>query len=164
MATDKDVAIPEMDLTLPLTSLKAQVAMELAAKLSDAKAIRERYGISDGQWEVLRRNPTFRTMVVEAIQNLQGDLNSAKRVKLKAGAALEDSVLTLYAMAHDPELPAAARIEAIKVIRDLSGFAAKEGGGQQAGPGFSININFSDNGANERNVTLEGKAIGTDQP
>lgn len=147
-----------MDMSLPLSSLRAQVAIELAARLSDAGAIRQRYGISDAQWEVLRRNPTFKSMLVEAIQNLQGDLNSAKRVKLKSSAALEDSVLTLYAMAHDPEIPAAARIEAIKLLHSLSGQNAKEGAAT-AGPGFSININFSGSDSVTKNVTLEGKAL-----
>jgi hypothetical protein len=150
------VTVPGTETALDLSSLSAHVAMELAAQLSDAPAIRERYGISEDQWLVLSRTPIFREMLKEAIVKLRGDLNSGKRITLKSEVALEDSIPVLYNLAHDADIRAEARIEAIKTMAQLSGRNSKEGQQAAAGSGFNIAIQIN-TGEEQKTVNVSNK-------
>jgi hypothetical protein len=154
-----EITVPGTEVALSLFDLKAQIATELAAGLSDAEGIRQRYGISIPQWDVLRENPSFRNMVVEALEKLQGDLNAGKRITLKSEIALEDSIQELYVMAHDPRIVPASRIEAIKTMAQLAGRNAKEGSSGPAGSGFSINISFSAESGEPKGVIIDSQAL-----
>lgn len=153
--TEKEVMIPETDMSLELEDLRAQVAMELAAGLSDASAVKGRYGISDAQWEVLKRNPTFRGMLKEAIERLKGDMNAGKRIIYKAETLLEDALPVLDEIAHERSNPPAARIDAIKTMAQMAGKTNKEGTANTGGM-FALSINI---GNGTPNIVLEGKAL-----
>src|SRR5690554_5677415 len=86
------VALPGADASLDLSSLNAHIAAELAAGLSDAAAIRERYGITLEQWQALAKSPVFRQMLREAIETFRGDLNAGNRIQKKADIVLEDAI------------------------------------------------------------------------
>lgn len=156
--TQQQVVVPGTDVALDLSSLSAHIATELAAGLSDAEAIRTRYDISIEQWEALRNNKVFRGMVKDALMKLAGDLNAGKRITLKSEIALEDSIGVLYQMAHDPEVPAAARVESVKTMAGLAGRNLKgdSGGPSTGGAGFAINIQIN-TGTEEKTVSVEGK-------
>ena len=158
--TTQQVTVPGTDVALDLSSLSAHIATELAAGLSDAEAIRERYSITPEQWDALRQNRVFREMVRDALTKLAGDLNAGKRITLKSEIALEDSIPVLYGMAHDPEIPAAARVESIKTMAGLAGRNLKgEGGaGGVSGPRFAINIQIN-TGTEEKTVSVENKPL-----
>lgn len=154
--TSREVALPNMDMSLELKDLSAQVAMELAAGLSDGPAIRERYGISDAQWEVLRRNPTFRNMLRESVTTLKGDLNASKRITLKAEVLLEDALPVLDSIAHNPENPPMARIAAISEMAKQAGRTGKDQEGGKSGSTFALSINI---GNGQPGITIEGKPL-----
>jgi len=138
-----EVVFPGTDTSLPLDSLKATIAMELAAGLSDAKGIRERYGISEPQWSILKRTPVFRQMIREAIERLGGDVNAGARIKLKADVMLEDNLKVLDEIANDRDAQSLARIKAIEVSAQLAGRGAsaqKEGGDGRGSFNLSIVI------------------------
>jgi hypothetical protein len=159
--TQQQVTAPGTDVSLDLSSLSAHIAAELAAGLSDAAAIRERYDVSPEQWDVLRQNPVFREMVKDAITKLRGDLNAGKRITLKSEIALEDTIGTLYLMANDSAIPAAARVEAVKTLASLAGRNMKGDGGGGAGgggPGFAINIQIN-TGTEEKVVSVENRQL-----
>lgn len=153
------VMVPGTEVGLDLSHLNAHIAAELAAGLSDAAAIRQRYGISQAQWETLKKTPAFRNMLAEAIQKLQGDLNAGKRITIKSEIALEDSIPVLYEIAHDKDAQSNARVDAVKTMAALAGRNAKEGQGGTAGPGFSININFSGDDGKTKKVIIDGHAL-----
>jgi hypothetical protein len=157
--TEQQVTVPGTEAHLDLSSLSAHIATELAAGLSDAAAIRERYGIAEAQWDVLKSNRVFREMLREALTKLRGDLNAGKRITLKSEVALEDSIPQLYLMAHDSEVPAASRVESIKTMAALAGrnMKGEAAPGSAAGGGFAININIS-TGTEERIVSIEGNS------
>ena len=141
-----DVVFPGTDTALPLDSLKASIVVELAAGLSDAEGIRERYGISEAQWSILRKAPIFRQMLKEAIERLAGDTNAANRIKLKADVMLEDNLKVLDEIANDRGAQSMARIKAIEVSAQLAGKGPsqskdKEGDGRGT---FSLNIVIGD--------------------
>jgi hypothetical protein len=156
--TQQQVVVPGTEIALDLSSLSAHIATELAAGLSDAEAIRERYDITPEQWEVLRKNHVFRDMVKDALTKLAGDLNAGKRITLKSEIALEDSIAVLYGMAHDPEIPAAARVESVKTMAALAGrnMKGEPGAINGGGPGFAINININ-TGTEEKLVSVESR-------
>ena len=146
-----DIVFPGTDTALPLDALKATIAMELAAGLSDADGVKSRYGISEAQWSILKRTPIFRQMLKEALERLAGDTNAGARIKLKSDVLLEDNLPVLDEIANDKQAQSSARIEAIKTMAQLAGRSQKEatqGGGQGA---FSLNIIIP--GAGEVKVT-----------
>ncbi len=139
-----DVSLPGTDIPLSLASLRSKIAMELAAGLLDAKGVREQYGISQMQWDVLRKTPVFREMVKDAMERLSGSLNAGNRIKLKSDVMLEDSLPVLYEIAHDKDAQSMARIKAIEVAAELAGRKQKEtqAGGQ--GNAFALQIVIGD--------------------
>jgi len=76
MTTD---IVPE-DTILDLKHLSPLICMEIAAGLCDAKSACERYDITAPQWERLKVNPTFVSMMQEATLAFSGDANAGKRI------------------------------------------------------------------------------------
>lgn len=143
---------------LDLEHLSATICAELAAGLSDGAGIREKYHISQAQWDTLARNPTFRKMLAEAWQDWRGDMNAGKRITKKAEIMLEDSLPVLYAIAHDQESPRQQKIDSIKQMTVLAGRTnskgeATPGSGGPAGAVINIQIVTKDGG--EKAVTID---------
>lgn len=155
--TPTQVQLPGAEINLELADLNAHIAAELAAGLSDAKAIRERYQISEEQWAVLAKNRTFRKMLAEAVQSLGGDLNAGVRITKKAEIVLEDAIPVLDRIIHNETVLTQGRIDAIKELRALTGRDKKDTQGLPTGSGgFTLNINF---GEGKRGITIDGKAV-----
>jgi len=150
---------------LPLSSLSANIAAELAAGLADAEGIKKRYELTDNQWRKLKASPVFRGMVKEALQRFAGDLNAGKRITIKSEIALEDSIPLLHEWAHDGEIAISNRLDAIKQMGVLAGRTGR-GDQQVGGPGgsgFNVNIVIQGNEHREvlevtSNPPLEGEA------
>lgn len=141
--TAGDVVPEGTETPLDLFALSAQIAAELAAGLSDAASVRERYGISEAQWNVLKANPAFKNLLREALRTWRGDMNAGQRITKKAEIILEDALPVLDSIAHNTDHPPLARIEAVKHMGVLAGRSQKTDGGP-AGGGFVLNINISD--------------------
>lgn len=147
-----EVVFPGTETSLPLDALKATIAMELAAGLTTADGVKERYGISEAQWSILRRTPVFRNMLKEAIEKLAGDTNAGARIKLKSDVLLEDNLGVLDEIANDKDAQSQARIEAIKTMAQLAGRTQKEvtqGGGAGA---FNLQIVIGEQAVNVTGV------------
>jgi len=153
--TSDTVTLPSTGVNLTLSNLHAQIAAELAAGLCDADGAKERYGISDAQWELMRSNPTFRAMLTEALQTWGGELNAGQRITKKSEIVLEDAIPILDSIAHSPDIHPSVRIEAIKQMESLTGRKTKEavGGG---GVGFTLQINIGDG---KRGMVIEGTPV-----
>jgi hypothetical protein len=138
LPANTEVVFPGTETSLPLDALKATIAMELAAGLTTAAGVKERYGISEAQWSILRRTPVFRNMLREAIEKLGGDTNAGARIKLKADVLLEDNLGILDEIANDRDAQSNARIEAVKTMAQLAGRTQKEA--TQGGGAGSFNL------------------------
>lgn len=149
----EDVVGKELQTGAPLSlhDLKASIAIDLAAGIATSEEIRTKFGITEAQWEVMKRNPLFRSMVGEAVREIQGSINAKKRTQLKAAMALEDAIIILYKIANDREAPAASRVAAVSELSKLAGHGAKEGEGKVAS-GFSVVINVG----GDTPVTISG--------
>lgn len=139
---------------LDLEHLSATICAELASGLSDGAGIREKYNITQAQWDHLKINPAFRKMLAEAVADWKGDMNAGKRITKKAEIMLEDSLPVLYSIAHDQEAPRQQKIDSIKQMAVLAGRTnskgeATQGGGGPAGAVINIQI-----------VTKDGEAKG----
>jgi hypothetical protein len=143
---------------LDLEHLSATIAAELAAGLSDGAGIRAKYKISQSQWDHLKTNPAFRSMLAEAMRDWSGDLNSGKRITKKAEIMLEDSLPVLYDIAHDVEAPRQQKIDSIKQMAVLAGKTNSKGEIAGAGPaqtGAVINIQIVTKDGERAGVTLD---------
>jgi hypothetical protein len=145
---------------LGIHNLSATICAELAAGLADAEGIREKYEISQDQWETLKISRVFRNMLKEALRDWHGDLNSGKRITKKAELILEDSIHILYEIAHDIEKPSQQRIDSIKQMAVLAGRnqrdAANAGLGANAA---TINIHIDTGEKEIRTVAIEATAL-----
>lgn len=153
--TSSQVQLPGAETSLDLSALSAHIAAELAAGLSDAAAVRARYGITIEQWDLLKNSPPFRRMLAEAIREFGGDMNAGNRIQKKADIVLEDAIPAYDSMIHDEAVPAQARIDAGKLLAQLAGRTAKQGEGAPAGGGFTLNINL---GGREK-LVIDGKNV-----
>lgn len=144
---------------LDLEHLSATICAELAAGLNDAAGIRAKYGISQLQWDKLKKSPVFRNMLAEAIQEWKGDLNAGKRITKKSEIMLEDSLPVLYEIAHDKESPRQQKLDAIKAMGVFAGRTNSRGeaNGAQVGPaGATINITIETKDGERAGVTIDG--------
>jgi hypothetical protein len=124
-----DLMIPNDD--LDLTHLSATIAAELAAGLTTKDDVMVKYSLTDVQWEKLRNNKVFRSMLKDALIQFTGDMNAGRRIILKSEILLEDA-----------EGSSQSKIDSIKQLTVL---AQKTGGpkeGAAAGGGFSVNIHI----------------------
>ena len=159
-SANTSVTVPGTGTAIELGDLKASIAAELAAELCGPEDIRKRYGLTKGQWETLRTNPMFRGMVKDALQTFRGALNAGARITKKAEIMLEDSLGDLHGIISNKETPSSERIKGIQTLADLAGRSAKTQAPAAPGAnqGFVLNIQFGDN----KNVTIDGKANGTE--
>lgn len=148
--------VPVYDVELELAHLNASICAELAAGLSDVEGVREKYGISEAQWEVLKKSQAFRNMLKEAISTFSGEMNAGRRITVKAEVALEDSIPVLYQIAHNPETNPANRVDAVKMMAQLAGRNQKEAAGSGGGGGFNVTIEINTGESRSAPVTIEG--------
>ena len=141
---------------LGLEDLSATICAELAAGLSDAAGIKDKYDLSDAQWNKLKRAPAFRSMLKEAIQDWSGDLNAGKRITKKAEIMLEDSLEVIYGIAKNSETPSQHRLESTKQMAALAGRNAKEAAGASGGDNRAVINIIIDSGKSEpQTVTID---------
>lgn len=152
--TSEVVTVPGTATELELSDLSPQIAAELASGLIDADGVCQSYGLTPEQWERMRKNPVFRSMLKEAMYTWRGELNAGQRITKKAEIVLEEAIPILDTMIHNALLHPDTRLSAVKQVESLTGRKAKEANQGGGGAGFALNINI---GGGER-VTIEGVA------
>lgn len=136
---------------LELAHLSATICAELAAGLTDAEGIKEKYEITDAQWNRLKINAAFRAMLKEALQQFSGDIGSAARIKMKSEILLEDSLPVLDKIIHDKEAGAGPKLDSIKqlaVLAEKTGSGKNKEGGL-TGAGFNVGIYINTGGGSD---------------
>lgn len=144
---------------LELKHLSATICAELAAGLSDAEGVREKYEITQPQWERLKTSKPFRNMLKDAIVEWSGDLNAGKRITKKSEIILEDSLHILYEIAHSDDKPSQQRIDSIKQMAQLAGRNTRDAAAGSGGEGRAvINIHI-DTGSEVKTVAIDGHSL-----
>ena len=152
MTTD----IVPQDTILELAHLSPLICMELAAGLSDPESVREKYGITEAQWDRLKINPTFVGMMKEATLTFAGDANAGKRITKKAEVLLEEALPIMYRIMKRPDASTQAVLDTVKQLSVLAGRTQRQAEGAGAGSGFNVAIHINTGDGNTR---IEGEIL-----
>jgi hypothetical protein len=135
----------------------SQLAMELAARLSPVKEVLARYGLSNEQFKEKSASPTFRKMYQQSKAFWQSDANTKQRILVKSQMLLEDSLLILYQMIHDPDSSNSVKLDAagqLATLADAKPRREADGSGD-GGSGFHLTLNLTG-----RPLSVECEALG----
>ncbi len=153
MTTD----IVPQDTILEMAHLSPLICMELAAGLSDPESVCERYELSKPQWDRLKINPTFVSMMQEATLAFSGDANAGKRITKKAEILLEESLPILHKIMTRKDASSQSIFDAIKHLTVLAGRTQRQAEGMKdTGGGFNVAIHINTGDGNTR---IEGEVI-----
>ena len=119
-----------------------QLAREIAIDHLNTEQILKLYNISQEEWEVIKNNKRFQTLLEQEVIAWQGATNTAERTKLKAGAIVEHFLPEANMRLHSIDEALPAKVELMKAISRIAGFDRNDVGNQVAGSGFSVTINL----------------------
>jgi len=144
------------DTILELAHLSPLICLEIAAGLSDPKSVCKKYEITPEQWERLKINPTFVSMMQEATLTFTGDANAGKRITKKAEILLEESLPILHRIMTRADASTQSVLDTVKQLTVLSGRTQRkaEGTGDKEG-GFNVAIHINTG----EGVRVEGEVI-----
>lgn len=103
-----------------INDIDSRLAFDLATGIADVEDVLERYGLTKEDLRVRLQNPTFKKIYHEAKSLWNSDLSIKERVRLKAMALVEDSLLELYTIFHTTDVAAPARIEAFRRLAQVA--------------------------------------------
>lgn len=141
-----------------LSDTDGRLIWELVAKISPAKDILDRYGMTAADMQAKFKDAMFAAAFREAKAAWNSDMNVQQRIKFKSGLLLEDSLVDLMLIIKDPKQLTTAKLEATKQLGQLSQTInpktqADGGGGSQ----FKLTINMGDN--SPKSVTIDGHSL-----
>lgn len=139
--------------------LSGELASALAQRLDTLEEILTRFRISEEDLHKLLDNPTFQDMMREANVLWSSAPSTPERIKIKAQLATEDLIPELYAAAANNQNAVGARIDAAKLLYEMTGAKKAETGGGAGGittpqDKFTLILNIGD-----RPVTIETQAV-----
>lgn len=136
--------IVESNDELELLHLSPTIAAELAAGLTSPDSVPEKYNMTEGQWERLKKSNLFLSMLKEAGQRFKGDLGAAARITLKSEILLEEALPVLGDIVHNSEVGTQQKIDSVKQLAVLAGRTQRaEGNSKGMGSGFNVNIHIN---------------------
>lgn len=125
-----------------LTDYDARLICDLVAGIRAPAAILSQYGVTKEDLVRKTRIPAWASMYRETKKNWEADLNIQQRIRLKASFLLEDSLVPLFNIIKDKNMPVNAKLEAIEKLTKISTITniPKEGGGIAESHRIVINI------------------------
>lgn len=119
---------------------------DLVRGVTDAQAVLARYSMTRADFETKGRQPLFARSFRMAKRYWDADGNVRERIKVKAQAALEESVVSVARIVNDPDMSVPAKLEAVDRLDKLADIHGKRAGttGAEAQK-VSITINLGDN-------------------
>lgn len=116
--------------------------VELALRTASPQQIKDAYGYTDDQWEVLRQHPAFLKDLAAAVEMIRKEGMS---FKMKARLQSEELLGRAWKMIHDQtgDVPPSVQADLLKFVVKVAGLdASKDQAANQPGAGLSININL----------------------
>jgi hypothetical protein len=98
----------------------ARLIWDLVSQIRPAKDVLESYGVTPAQFASKANNPIWASAFREAQRVWKSDMNIQTRVRLKAAFLLEDSLLPLFRVIQNADMPVNARLAAIKQMTEIS--------------------------------------------
>lgn len=109
-------------------------------------------GFTEDDWKELEKSRTFKK-IMEATQAEWNDAGSTpRRVKLKAGTLIEQSLPDFYNAMVDAGQPLVARVRALEAMTKLAGLPEIEAAERAPGAQFKLEIHLGDNRVEVVNV------------
>src|SRR5215467_15903401 len=101
----------------------SMLAREVARDIRPLDQILKLFNLSAQDFEYLIEVPFFQTRLREEtlLWNATDAPSIAERIKAKAGTLVEDCLLEVYALIHDPNQPMSAKVEALKWAARMAG-------------------------------------------
>jgi hypothetical protein len=148
-----------MDLALATNSVFSDdrlviLAREIAMDVHELPDILKRLNITQLQWEAIQNNHRFLGYLQDAVATWNGALNAPERIKVKSLTAIEDWIITAYALLHEEKHSLRDKTELAKLISRLAGVGEKAPGELAPGEKISITINMG-----EQSMHAEKEAI-----
>jgi hypothetical protein len=153
------VPMPETGGEFAISQTDGRLAWEIAAEIAPIPDILKRYGMAPHDFKVKLKDPMFRTAIREAKSLWKSDLNVKQRIQVKAAMLVEDSLLDVFAIIKNENMPAASKLEAFEKLMKTADLAPKAGkpDGSGTGGSFKINIHLGDSPGQQ--VTIDGTAL-----
>lgn len=154
---------------LDLETMASKLAREVARNLIPINEIRERYHLTETEYQNLVKSQHFAVRFTEELDLWSASTPKAinERITAKAGVMIEESIPQVFELIHDPAQPMAAKIQALQWASSLAGFSKKEGVVRDGGDKVRFNIYIGDKQVTFDKpiepVTIEGTAILTDK-
>lgn len=137
------------------------LAADIGAALMPLDEIYAAHGVTPEEQVALDNNASFQAMVEIARREWASIDSTEQRIRIKARLILEEALPYMFQMITDKQVPAVARVSAIKEIKEIGGVvkpAAESAGG--GGPTLpSIVINLGAAGTAAKDVTIEATAV-----
>lgn len=122
-----------------LNDIDARLILELVAKIDPVAQILERYGLTKEELQTKLGSPIFKSAFLEASRAWKSNPNMKERIRMKAGALLEDTLQDIFMIIRNGQLPASQRLEGTKQLASLAGLAQQKEGVVAAST-FTLNI------------------------
>ena len=146
--------IPTTAPPLTTAAIRNELALQLAAGLMPIPDLLKHFELDQKQLAEISKDPQFRSMYMEAKAVWHSALNTKERTKIKAAMMVEDSLLTMFQMLHNPEIAPPSKIAVFDKLAEIAGAKPeKVVGGGATGDKFTININIPDR--EEEKIVLE---------
>lgn len=125
-----DMSLPADYPTIPIgvyDDMKlVKLAREIARGIKPIPDILSDNGLTQPDFEDIQTLPHFNKMLASEIAAWGSAENTADRVKLKAGAMIEEFLPELYARLNDRSEPLMAKIKAVEVASKLAGYGERD--------------------------------------
>lgn len=156
------VPVPEHGAENAISQTDGRIAWEIAAEISDVPTICARYALSLSDFRVKLRDPMFRMAIKEAKALWKSDLNVQQRIRLKSAFLVEDSILDIFAIIKNEQMPAASKLEAFEKLMKVADMAPKTKGADGAvAAGFKVVIQMGN--TPDQKVVIDGHSIESEQ-
>ncbi len=154
------VVAPTSLMDLPLD----RITDDLARKIYPAREIASRYGLTDAQLIELVQNPEIAKLIKTKRGVFMSDAAADERLRAYWRTGLIESSPQLIAMLTDKEVTNPVKVEVLKVgikIAGVDGAPRQDNQGSVGGPGFNVQIIFSDRPAERISATIDGQSVPT---
>lgn len=150
------IPIPEHGGENALSQTDGRIAWEIAAEIADVPTILTRYGITPQGFKNKLKDPMFRMAIREAKALWKSDLNVKERIRIKAAMLVEDSLLDVFAIIKNEQMPAASKLEAFEKLMKTADLAPKTAAQPATAAGFKVVIQMGDA---SQEVRIDGHVI-----
>ncbi len=131
----------------------SRLAVELAVKIRPVAEILNTYSLSRRELADKLKDPMFRDMVKQAKQLWSSDLSVKERIRLKSQILVEDSLLEVFSVVHNPDNAIPAKLDAFKQLARVAEVDAPDRNKGDTGSRFTVSINL---GNTTGPVVIEG--------